>query len=286
MELLEVFAGVTAVIRPEDGANVGFVHTSDGIVVIDTTSYPADMRQLLRAAKVHARDVRLVINTHHHSDHTWGNQLFKCPILAHRLCLERMQARLASDWQPKEIEAEIAEIERSDPQRAQTMREKVKGLRITLPSEVFDHWFSVDLGSVRIDLTHQGAHTSDLSVVWLPDARVLFASDLLFIGRYPYLHEADVPAWVAALKKLPEFGAIITVPGHGPLCQECDIQALQDYLDGTWHLTADHLSKGHSLAEALADPAYPRYVEGQQERFETNIKIMYQQMERGMRMVL
>jgi cyclase len=268
MELIEVYAGVIAAIRPEDGANVGLVHTSDGMVVIDTTSYPADMQRLLRAAKVQAKNVRLVINTHHHSDHTWGNQLFNCPILAHRLCQDRMRAKLEGEWRPEQIEAMIAEVERSDPEQAQTMREKTAGLHITLPNEVFDHWFRADLGSVRIELTHQGAHTSDLSVVWLPDARVLFASDLLFVGRYPYLQDADVPAWIEALKKLPEYHAAITVPGHGPLCQQCDLQALQDYLERTWALTADHLSKGHLLAETLADPAYPRYEDKRQDRFE------------------
>jgi cyclase len=286
MELLEVYAGVVAVIRPELGANVGLVHTSEGIVVLDTTSYPADMQQVLRAAKVRAEDVRLVVNTHYHSDHTWGNQLFNCPILAHRLCQQRMQAMLESEWQAHKIEAHIAEIERSDPRQAYTLREKVSGLRITLPNQVFDRWFSADLGSVRVELTHQGAHTSDLAVAWLPEARVLFASDLIFIGRYPYLEDADVPGWIEALNKLNEFNATLIVPGHGPVCQQCDLQALAEYLERTWALTADHLSKGHALSETLADPAYPRYVEGEQEHFERNICAMYQQLERGMRMVL
>ncbi len=286
MELLEVYAGVTVVIRPEEGANIGFVHTADGIVVIDTTSYPEDMQKLLTAAKVHAQDVCLVINTHHHRDHTWGNQLFECPILAHKICKERMQASLENEWRPEAIQAMVENAAHGDPQQAQALRQKTSDLRIVLPNQIFERWFSADLGSVRIEVTHYGAHTPDLAVVWLPEARVLFASDLIFVGRYPYLNDADVPAWVEALNRLSEYNTTIVVPGHGPLCHEGDIAALQTYLEGTWRLVAEHLAKGHSLEETLADPAFPHYVEGQLERYQNNIKVVYQQMERGMRMVL
>ena len=85
MEFSELGSGAWAFLRPDDGANVGWIETAAGVVVVDTTSCPADMHALLDVAGVAPSEVTLVINTHSHSDHTWGNQLFGCTILAHGL---------------------------------------------------------------------------------------------------------------------------------------------------------------------------------------------------------
>lgn len=278
MEIVEVSPGVIAFVRLDEGANVGLIRTADGVVVVDTTSSPPDMQELLDATGVSASEARLVINTHSHGDHTWGNQFFDCPILAHRLCRERMVANLAGPWSAEAIKASIAEGEKTDPDWAREAREKLADLRITLPTEVFDDRRELEIGGVRLEVIHFGAHTPDSTVVWLPEAKVLFAGDLIFEGRYPYLGDADVPALIAALKRLPKFGAQVIVPGHGVLCGKAEIAALVDYLEAAWALTADHLAQGHSEDEAIADPNYPRYGKGTTERLHENIRVMYAQL--------
>ena len=105
---------------------------------------------------------------------------------------------------------------------------------------------------------------------------VLFTGDLIFEGRYPFIGDADVPEWIAVLKRLPRFGAETVVPGHGRLCGEGVMASLGDYLHGTWARTIDHLAQGHSEDEAAADLGFPRYAEGAAERYhETNIRLMY-----------
>jgi cyclase len=280
MEMVEVGSGVIAFVRPDEGANAGLIHTADGVVVVDTTFFPPDMQELLDAAGVLASEARLVINTHSHRDHTWGNQLFDCPILAHRLCREKMTANLTGPWSAGTIKAFLAEREKTDPDWAREAREKLADLCITLPTEVFEDRHELEIGGVRLEVIHFGGHTPDSVVVWLPEAKVLFAGDLIFEGSYPYLGEADVPALIAALKRLPEFGAQAIVPGHGLLlCDEAEIAALLDYLEATWALTSDHLAQGHSEDEAAADPSYPRYTEKFAERWhEVNIRVMYAQL--------
>ena len=279
MEIVEVSPGVIAFLRPDEGANAGLIHTAEGVVVVDTTFCVPDMQELLDAARVLASETRLVINTHSHSDHTWGNQLFDCPILAHRLCREKMAANLTGPWSTEAIKEFIAEREKTDPDWAQEAREKLADLRITLPTEVFEGRRELEIGGVRLEVIHFDAHTPDSAVVWLPEAKVLFAGDLIFEGRYPYLYDADIPALIAALKRLPEFGAQAIVPGHGILCGEPEIAALLDYLETTWARTADHLAQGHSEDEAVADLSYPRYAERFAERLhEANIRVMYAQL--------
>jgi cyclase len=249
---------------------------------VDTTSCPPDMQELLHAAGVLASEACLVINTHSHSDHTWGNQLFDCPILAHWLCRDKMAADLGELWGLEAIEEFIAEREKTDPEWAREARVKLADLRITLPTEVLEDRRDLDIGGVKIEVVPFDAHTPGSAVVWLPQAKVLFAGDLIFEGRYPYLEDADVPALIASLKRLPDFGAETIVPGHGALCGEMGIAALIDYLETTWALAAEYLAQGHSVDEAVTDPRYPRYAEGHAERLhKRNIWVMYTQLTRN-----
>ena len=281
MEIIELDPGIIAFVRPDEGANVGMVHTGDGPIVVDTTWCATEMQELLEAAGASASETCLVVNTHYHSDHTWGNQIFDCPILAHRLCQERMVANLAGPWSAEAIEDMIVERGKTDPDWAREARKKLADLHITVPTEVFDERRELEVGGVRIEIIHMGAHTPGSAVVWLPEAQVLFAGDLIFEGCYPYIFDADVPSLVAALKRLPEFGAQAIVPGHGRLCGEAEIAALVDYLEATWARTADHLAQGHSEDEAVADPDYPRYAEEWPEMHGENIRVMFAQLSEG-----
>jgi cyclase len=282
MQMIEPSPGVVAMIRPVEGANASLIHTDEGVVVIDTTSCAADMEALLDAALVSPDDVCLVINTHKHSDHTWGNQLFDCPILAHGLCRDVMAAHLDNEWRLSSIQASIDERGQRDPQWAAEMRKKIDGLRITLPTQTFDLSQELTTGGVQIQVVHLGGHTPGSSVVWLPRAKVLFSGDLLFVERYPFIGDADIPDLIAALKRLRAFDARLIVPGHGPLCGEKAITDMLNYVQETWSRTIDHLAQGHTADEMVLDPAYPRYAEGAADRYhEANIRVMYAQLVGG-----
>ncbi len=248
MEILQVSPGVTAFVRPDQGANAGLIHTSDGVVVVDTTRSAKSMRELLSVARVSASDACLVISTHFHNDHIGGNELFDCPILAQRLCYAEMARRRSA-----------------------------RARRIA-PTQAFDERHDLEIGGVRLEVIHFGGHTPGSAVVWLPEARVLFAGDLIFEGRYPYLNSANVPDLIAALKRLPEFHAQTVVPGHGILCGDWEIAALLEYVEAAWARSAHHVAQGHRLKDVLSDEDFPRYVEGQVDRLEGNIKLMYKQL--------
>jgi cyclase len=278
MEIIKIDSVATAFIRPVEGVNAGLIHTPQGIIMIDTTSSPAEAKLLLEAVDVGLEEVQLVINTHSHSDHTWGNQVFSCPIIAHRLCLERMQLNLKNEWSPDALQSYFNDLEATDPKKAEDFRATVQGLQIKLPDQVFEERFDGELGGIRYEVIHLGGHTPDLSVVWLPESCTLFASDLIFQGRYPYIFDADVPAWIKRLDRLLEFKARAIVPGHGVMCGEAEIRSLRDYLEVTWELTAEHIRLGHSSDETADDSTYPIFSEDKFERLhQANIRYMYQQ---------
>jgi len=116
-------------------------------------------------------------------------------------------------------------------------------------------------------------------VVWLPQAKVLFAGDLVIQGRYPFIHRGEVlkgvPQWIEALKWLSSLGADVIVPGHGSVCGDEEITVLLNYLENTWALTTDHIADGHSLDEILADLDYPRQKGWSKRMFRKNIELMY-----------
>ncbi len=187
MEMHEVSPGVMVFIHPEGRSNCGMIHTTEGVVLIDTTARPADIQCYLALAGISPAEVCQIIITHSHSDHTSGIPLFDCPILAHKLTLQRIRKR--------------------GTERA----------RQQLPTETFADRVDMEIGGVKFEVIHIGGHTPGSSVVWLPETRVLFAGDLIFEGRYPFLATANVPELMDALRKLPDFGAVVIVPGHGIL---------------------------------------------------------------------
>jgi cyclase len=281
MQINRLSSVFTALIRPAEGANVGLIHTPQGMVLIDTASSAAEIRSLLDAISISARQVSLVINTHSHSDHTWGNQLFDCPILAQRACRHAMQSALGAEWSPATFQSYIADLEQTDPQKARDFRQVVDSLVIKLPDRVFEDRFEGELGDVRYEVIHYGGHSPGLSVVWLPESKALYASDLIFQGRYPYIFDADIPRWISALETLRGYQAGMVIPGHGLPCGDADILVLRDYLQCTWEMAERHFRLGHSAEEASIDPAFPIFPGEKYERLHrANIIHMYNLVQR------
>jgi cyclase len=279
MEIIRIDSLATAFMRPDEGANVGVIHSQHGMVLIDTASSPMEIRSLFDAVSAHLEEVRMVVNTHFHSDHTWGNQLFTCPILAHRLCREQMQSNIKNEWSPDVLRSYISDLEKADPKKAEELCEVMKDLKIKPPDQIFEERSEGELDGLRYEIIHTGGHTPDASIVWLPEKRVLFASDLIFQGRYPYIFDADIPDWITALGRLLEFDAEVIIPGHGVRCREAEINTMCDYLQGTWDLTIEHIRQGHSPGETAADPAYPRFPGEKYERLHrANIRYIYEQL--------
>jgi glyoxylase-like metal-dependent hydrolase (beta-lactamase superfamily II) len=89
------------------------------------------------------------------------------------------------------------------------------------------------VGGERLLLRHVGpAHTAEDLAVFVERSRVLFAGDLVFRGRVPYVGTADSQAWITALTGLIALKPAVIVPGHGALSREplADLTLTRDYL--------------------------------------------------------
>jgi cyclase len=216
----EVSEGVHAYIQP-DGTwwinNTGFLVGADGVVSVDACSTVRRTRAYLAAiAKVTPNPVRTLVNTHHHGDHTFGNFLFKgATIVGHEATrssvLQWGKPFDAPVWTP----VEWGDIELAPP--FLTYRDGV----------------TVWVDDLRCEVTHVGtaAHTTNDSIVWLPERKVLFSGDLLFKGGTPFLLQGSLSGAITVLEDVVKpLGAETIVPGHGPVSGPEVIDEVLSYL--------------------------------------------------------
>jgi cyclase len=275
----ELRTSIFACLRAAEGANVGLIRSSDGWVLVDTAFCPLDLLGALDDKGVVLADIHLAFNTHFHADHTWGNQLLRSPIVGHRLCRELMADMERGPWSRTAIDHWLAEVELTHPEQVRRCKRRLGDLRITPPSELFEDQCSMALDGGRLEFIHLGGHSPDLSVLWLPDEGVLFASDLIFEGRYPFIFDADLPGWIDALRFVEKLGAETIVPGHGSICGLAEVRRLREYLEHTRGLCGEHLSRGNEIDAVLADPNFPEHGPAlAAELHQANIRHVYEQL--------
>ncbi|HEV3265140.1 MAG TPA: MBL fold metallo-hydrolase [Acidimicrobiales bacterium] len=203
----EVSEGIFAYIQP-DGSwyinNTGFLVGSRGVISIDSCSTERRTRAYLDAiARRTDQPVRTLLNTHHHGDHTHGNYLFDgATIVAHEWCRREMIATgLPANvgvWTDVEWGA----------------------LEVAPPFLTYQHEVAVWVDDMRCELRHVGspAHTTNDSIVWIPERSVLFSGDLLFNDCTPFVLMGSVTGAIDVLQTvLKPLHASTIVPGHGPV---------------------------------------------------------------------
>jgi glyoxylase-like metal-dependent hydrolase (beta-lactamase superfamily II) len=185
--------------------NIGVVVGGDGALVIDTRSTHAQAREIVDDLReLSAGPVTVVVDTHGHFDHAFGNHVFRpAPIWGHEDCVAFM-ARTA--------EPRLARIAAENPEIAADLDELV----VDPPDRTFAETAHVDVGGRRVELRFLGrGHTDHDIVIVVPDAAVLFAGDLLEGGAVPFFGDAYPLDWPETASRVAELVFGVVVPGHG-----------------------------------------------------------------------
>jgi len=205
-------------------SNAGFFVTDDGVVVVDALGSPALAQELLREIhRVTPQALRYVVVTHYHADHIYGLQTLAqagAKVIGHASAREYLN----SDTAQRRLEA--SRIDLAPWIDANTR---------LVPA---DQWLDTQetrfrLGSMDFVVDHVGpAHTPEDVVVFVPQLGVLFAGDLFFQGRIPFVGQADSRLWIQALNRLMKYQPKIVIPGHGPasINPMVDMTMTRDYL--------------------------------------------------------
>ncbi|MDQ2934051.1 MAG: MBL fold metallo-hydrolase [Chloroflexota bacterium] len=184
---------------------IGVVIGAEGVVVIDTRASHrradeliGDLRELTRLP------IAFVVNTHMHFDHTFGNARFRpAPVWGHVRCAAGMR---------EGGEAKRRQVMERLPELADELAE----VEIVPPDQVFSDSAVLDLGDRQLELRFLGrGHTDNDLVVLVPDARVLFAGDLLENGAPPSFGDAFPLAWAETGVRLLDLVEGAVAPGHG-----------------------------------------------------------------------
>ena len=230
--------------------NIGVVLGDDAALLIDTRATPGQAREVLANLRELTRlPIELVVDTHGHSDHAFGNAVFRpATIWGHAGCVRFLE----QTWQTQR-DGLIATL----PELAEGLRQVV----LDPPDRVFEDVAEIDVGGRPVKLRYLGrGHTDHDTIVAVPGSGVVFAGDLLENGAVPYFGDGYPLDWPSTVERLAGLVEGVVVPGHG---DPGGLEFVLDQLAAFREVAAlgGRIAAGELDMEAALDatpyPAYP-----------------------------
>ncbi|MGW0484517.1 fumarylacetoacetate hydrolase family protein [Nonomuraea sp. NPDC003214] len=255
--LHQVGDGVWAWLLPDGGygrSNAGLV-AGDGASLLVDTLYDLRLTAAMLDGMRPVTDRHPIshhVLTHANGDHTHGGQLLagSVRVIAAEGTAHEMRTEL-----PPELTAALQVMDLG-PALSRYLRARFGdydfgGIRLRAPDQTFERRLSVEVGGREVRLLDLGpAHTGADTVVHVPDAGVLFAGDLLFVGCTPIVWSGPIANWIAACDTMIALDAPTVVPGHGPVTDAAGVRAVRDYLSHVVEQADAAHAKGLDLREA------------------------------------
>jgi cyclase len=242
------------------GGTIGWLVNAGGVAVVDT-QFPPEARVLLEGLQSRSRNrgVDLLINTHHHGDHTGGNGVFRGVakrVVAHGMADQHMRRGPQAPPPP----GQHAPMQQQPPQQPPQQPGAPEQL---YPTVTFTHTWSADLGDERIVARHHGrGHTSGDAVITFERANVVHMGDLAFHQRHPVVDRAagaSMRNWARLLDQVVASHArdTIYIFGHAntglPVTgSSAELLKFRDYLAAVVAFAERQVQAGKSRDEVLA----------------------------------
>lgn len=224
--VVKVNARIHALIGPMEfpnAQNQGYMVNSTviegdrGVILIDTGFSDEIGAHLARhVARLTDKPVKVIINTHHHGDHVFGNAAFPGALVISSVMARKLLLEGEAEW--------LAILEGA-------VGRKFPNTRAVPATQVYADRTRTDitLDGVRLTLwVPEAAHTAGDLLVWLPDDQVLVGGDVLVQQVMPNFRDAQVRLWIDTLAQVQDFPARVIVPGHGPLMDRDDAARMHE----------------------------------------------------------
>jgi len=293
--------GVYAAIASERGyaiCNAGIIDAGDKTVVFDTFISPDAAKDLLKAAEqLASHKATFVVNSHYHNDHIRGNQVFSPDVdIISTTWTRQAIARNEPEemkWERENIPKGIIDAQskldaEKDPKRRrelaflivyyQSIIESHPRLKMRLPNITFENKLVVQGTRRTIELLSFVGHTASDLVLYLPEEKIVFMSDLLFINMHPYLPSGFPEHWKQSLSKVEALEIQTAVPGHGPVGRPTDLSVMTQYIQALEGIAADMVESGKPLEEVPLQPVpspFETWWSFFDDFFVTNLEFLY-----------
>lgn len=205
------------------GANYGAVVTNDGVIVIDTPIVPKQAVAFREEMKrlTGGKPFLYIINTDHHRGHIVGNQyLTPTPVVAHDIAWKHMKG-YGDNFKQRVIDSFKKEPE---------IQAQFTNIQIIVPKVTFSHRLDIVRGGRDLRIIKVGGHTAATSVIWLPNERILFSGDAVWVDQHPYMAQANSKEWLDGLTFIRKLRSDQIVPGRGPVCGREATERMSEYI--------------------------------------------------------
>jgi len=229
------------------GGNIGVLVGPDGTVIVDDQFAPLSNRINGAIKTIDPGDIRFVINTHLHGDHSGGNENFT-HMGATVIAQENVRKRMSTS------STNLATKEVTPP------RDPAAWPVLTFPTTMSVHLNGEDIELVHLD----PAHTDGDVAIWFKSANVFHLGDMFVTYGYPYIdygNGGSINGFISSLDRLIGLMDDKTriIPGHGPVCNKADVQKFRDTLADIRDQTLAALKKGKPVSELGSLPIASKY---------------------------
>jgi len=147
----------------------------------------------------------------------------------------------------------------------------------------FQDSYTLNVQGLEIEIIHPAAaHTPGDSFVWLPEARVLFTGDIVYVGRIVGVMEfSNSATWLDAFAAIEALDPVQLIPGHGPATTLAVAQAdTRDYLTNLRARIGEHIDAGGDIIGAVeVDQSAFAYLDQFEALARRNAQTVFEQME-------
>ena len=244
--------------------NSGVIATSEGVVVLDALSSEAIARQEREAiASVIKQPVRFLVSSTFHNNYTWGNVAYQDVI---KIGHENYRADLLAQMQRDRVSPE--------------------NQKARLPQVTYRDRLTIYLGGKEIQILYLGrGHTRGDSIIFVPQDRIAYVSELFFSDQFLYINDGYGLSWLKTLDAIQALPADILVPGHGPIPQDPKegregLHRFRQILVDLRDAVQEEISRGATEDQAAAAIKLPQYekMQGYTSQREVAVRRMYKEM--------
>ena len=201
-------------------SNAGCIVGPDHWMAIDALGAPMHAKAFIAAAnQATGKQCRRLVITHHHGDHVTGNQFFgPIEIVGQDYCRAEVVKMAAGNTPGAKFVAREGWADGTE--------ERI----VVPPNTSFSENVTYYYGDTVVQfIANLPAHTWGDAMAYLPQHKILFAGDIFFNYVTPFGQNAHITKWLDACDRIQKMDVDIIVPGHGPIGNKKELDAMADY---------------------------------------------------------